>query len=357
MKRKAKGMRTVIAVALVSTGIAFFGTAAVAAESCMATYKGKKLVFQTWGGPWGDSLTKIVDNANSQFGTKVQIIFHENSTIGISKVRATKANPVIDVQMSIESEALAAKNEGLIAKMNTGAVSNWGSVRNDVKDSDGTFVGLYTYPMGLIVRTDIVDAPKNFADLWTETYRNNVAVPDISWAGGHHVIVLAAKLSGGDESNIDAGFKALADLRKSGNIKAFYSSDDDAIRMVSAGEVGVVISLLPNAIDFADDKNVEFVYPADLPVREAFDVIWPVAGGKVEYATCLIDYLLGAEAQKAHSDAIAVIPVNTKVTISDRVKELSPPEGKATFIVDESVVVPVFQDWVERFNREVVAAN
>lgn len=356
MKLSSRRVRTATVIALVSAGIAHFGSAA-SAESCMTAYEGENLVFQTWGGPWGDSLSKIVDNANSQFGTEVEILFHENSTIGISKVRATKANPVIHVQMSIESEALAAKNEGLIAAMDTGAVSNWGMVRDDVKDPDGTFVGLYTYPMGLIVRTDIIDSPQNFADLWTETYRNNVAVPDISWAGGHHVIVLAAKLSGGDESDIDAGFEALADLRKSGNIKAFYSSDDDAIRMVSAGEVGVVISLLPNAIDFANDDNVEWVYPADLPVREAFDVIWPVAGGKVEYATCLIDYLLGVEAQKAHSDAIAVVPVNTDVTVSDHIKAMLPPDGKETFIVDESVVVPVFQDWVERFNREVVAAN
>ena len=356
MKLKTKRMRTAAVIVLMSAGIAHFGTAANAA-SCMTAYKGETLVFQTWGGPWGDSLSEIVDIANSQFGTEVEILFHENSTIGISKVRATKANPVIHVQMSIESEALAAKNEGLIAEMDTGALSNWDMVRNDVKDPDGTFVGLYTYPMGLIVRTDIVDAPQNFADLWTETYRNNVAVPDISWAGGHHVIVLAAKLSGGDESNIDAGFEALADLRKSGNIKAFYSTDDDAIRMVSSGEVGVVISLLPNAMDFADDENVKFVYPADLPVREAFDVIWPVAGGKVEYATCLIDYLLGGEAQKAHSDAIAVVPVNTHVTVSDSVKALLPPEGMESFIVDESVVVPVFQDWLERFNREIVAVN
>ena len=356
MKLKTKSMRTVIAIALVLTAIVHFGSAA-SAQSCMEAYKGETLVFQTWGGPWGDSLSAIIDKANSQFGTKVEIIFHENSTIGISKVRATRANPVIHVQMSIESEALAAKNEGLIAKMDTGAVSNWDMVRDDVKDSDGAFVGLYTYPMGMIVRTDIVDAPENFADLWTETYRNNVALPDITWAGGHHVIVLAAKLSGGDESNIDAGFKALTDLRKSGNIKAFYSTDDDAIRMVSSGEVGVVVSLLPNAMEFVKDENVKWVYPADLPVREAFDVIWPVAGGKVEYATCLIDYLLGAEAQKAHSDAIAVVPVHTGVTVSDSIRALLPPEGMERFIVDESVVVPVFEDWVERFNREVVAVN
>ena len=332
-------------------------TAALAAAAGLADFKGKTCVLQTWGGPWGESLEKIIEQANEKYGTDIKVLFNENSQTGIAKLRAMGGAPQIDIQMSIESEAIAADNEGLVAPLDAASVPALKDLSAGALFPGNKFVALYSYPMGLIVRTDKVkNVPTKFADLWKPEYKNQVALPSIEWAGGHHVIVLAAMMRGGSEKNIDPGFQALHDLVKMGNVKTFYATDDDAIRLVQAGEAGIVVSLLPNAIDFLKSGEAKFVYPSDLPVRLAYDVIWAVKGGKEAYAKAVINYLLSPEAQLAHSENIAVLPVNAKLTVPDSIKAMMPPAGAKTFVVDENVCTPVFDAWKQRYDKEVIGA-
>jgi len=332
-------------------------TAVIASAAGLADFKGQTCVLQTWGGPWGESLEKIIANANEKYGTDIRVLFNENSQTGIAKIRAMRSAPQIDIQMSIESEAIAADNEGLVTPLDDKSVPALGDLSKGALFPGNKYVALYSYPMGLIVRPDKVkNIPAKFADLWKPEYKNQIALPSIEWAGGHHVIVLAAMMRGGSEKDIDPGFKALHELVAEGNVKTFYATDDDAIRLVQAGEAGIVVSLLPNAIDFLKSGEAKFVYPSDLPVRLAYDVIWAVKGGKEKYAKEVINYLLSPEAQLAHSEAIAVLPVNTKLTVPDSIKAMMPPAGAKTFVVDEDVCTPVFDAWKQRYDKEVIGA-
>jgi spermidine/putrescine-binding protein len=337
--------------------------ASPAAESAstaegLAAYKGQELVLQTWGGPWGESLEKIITEMNDTYGTEVKVLFHENAQLGIAKVRAMKDDQQIDIQMSLDGEAIAAANEGLAVELDPSIVKSLGQIDAAAKDANNKWLGLYYYPMGIIVRPDKVkNIPSKFADLWKPEYKGQIAIPEITWAGGHHAIVMAAMMKGGSEKNIDPGFKALADLNKMGNIKTFYATDDDVIRLIQSGEVGIAVSLLPNAIDFVRSGTAKFIYPADLPVRQAYDAIWAVKGGKEKYAQEVIEYLLGAKAQVAHSGNIGVLPVVKGLEVPAELKPMLPPAGQAQFFVDEDVCTPLFDAWTERFDKEVVHAK
>lgn len=345
---------SIIALAL---GCLVLFCASVAAAADLSAFKGQTCVLQTWGGPWGESLEKIIDQANGKFGTDIKVLFNENSQTGIAKIRAMRNAPRIDIQMSIESEAIAADNEGLVAALDTTSVPTLADLSEGALFAGDKFVALYSYPMGLIVRPDkIKNVPAAFADLWKPEYKDQVALPSIEWAGGHHVIVLAAMMRGGGEADIDPGFAALNELVTMGNVKTFYATDDDAIRLVQAGEAGIVVSLLPNAIDFLKSGEAVFVYPSDLPVRLAYDVIWAVKGGQEDYAKAVIDYLLQPEAQLMHSEAIAVLPVNTKLEVPDSIKSMMPPADADTFVVDEDICTPKFDEWKQRYDKEVIGA-
>ena len=58
-----------------------------------------------------------------------------------------------------------------------------------------------------------------------------------------------------------------------------------------------------------------------------------------------------------HSEAIAVLPVNTKLSVPDSIKAMMPPADAKTFVVDEDVCTPVFDAWKQRYDKEVIGAK
>ena len=54
----------------------------------------------------------------------------------------------------------------------------------------------------------MVDAPTSWADLWDPKFKGKLAMPDLTASGSYQVLVMAAKINGGDENNIDPGFEA-----------------------------------------------------------------------------------------------------------------------------------------------------
>ncbi len=56
-------------------------------------------------------------------------------------------------------------------------------------------------------------APDSYAALWDAELAPNIFLPPPNWTEAMDLIIIAAKLAGGDEHNIEPGFKKLAELK------------------------------------------------------------------------------------------------------------------------------------------------
>ncbi len=93
------------------------------------------------------------------------------------------------------------------------------------KDSAGLWTTFAVIAEGILYRTDKVKTPpKSYKDFLDPAYDGHIAFPTITNGYGTDFLVMLARAYGGDEKNIEPGFKALAKL--AGNATIFKAASE-----------------------------------------------------------------------------------------------------------------------------------
>ena len=79
--------------------------------------------------------------------------------------------------------------------------------------------------------------PKSWKDLWDPGYKGKLIIPDINAIGIWEMLIISARLHGGDEGNMDPSFAGLRALKP--NVRKFYKSSVDLQQLLEAGEAGI----------------------------------------------------------------------------------------------------------------------
>ena len=104
---------------------------------------------------------------------------------------------------------------GLLAKPDLNRLPNLKDVAPQYRTgANGFGIGYLLWSDGLIYNTATVkSAPSSYEALWDPKYAGRLFLPPPEWAEAVDLAIIAAKLAGGSQQNIDPGFRKLAQLK------------------------------------------------------------------------------------------------------------------------------------------------
>ncbi len=112
----------------------------------------------------------------------------------------------------------------------------------DAKSKLGIAPITFSSALGFIYNTELItDPPESWEDLWSPRFRGQLALFDFGSSLGPMTLVMAERLAGGSEREIEPGFQKLAELEL--NAVSFGTSGPGNNNLVAQGEAGVTFGL------------------------------------------------------------------------------------------------------------------
>lgn len=332
------------------------GTAAGLALGLPRTSAAEETIVSTiFGGKFEQVYRKaIVEPFRAKHGANVLLKYGTPSE-WLTNAILNRERPEIDVLWLPYPESIKAVNEGLSIELTPEELPNLRDVHAVWYEGyKRKAVGLDYASFGLAYRTDMIaQAPASWQDLWKPGYKGKLILPDLTMSGGYEVLVMAAKLNGGSETEIEPGFKALRQLRP--NVRKFYKSQPEAAQLFERGDAAIGAWWDGRTWALTDaGKPMKWVVPKEGAMVGM--VSYHIATGtpKKDIAKKFVNFAISPEAQAAFCNGMQYGPVNKKVKLSPPASERV-PKLESLLLFDWWKVVPQMAAWLERWNREIAS--
>ena len=275
----------------------------------------------------------------------------------IAKFKAERNNPVADTaEMGMIWGPIAVR-EGVTAPYKG---AGWDKVPAWAKDPDGHWVGMYVGVPTFAVNTQIVKTvPRSWADLLKPEYKNSVVISDPRSSGTGVATFLSAVFAmGGDEKNLDPGFKYFAQLNKAGNLKAIGRN----LANVQKGEAPITIGYDLQATAWRDilkgQVPLEVVVPSEGVFFMPGALMINQAAPHPNLARLFVDFILSDEGQrlfaKGYAHPIRVIAGNLTLPADLNPKPTTRLSGNAKYVRDWNTASLLLRDVARRWAQEVL---
>ena len=183
-----------------------------------------------------DVVPKAVVKAYEQSHPNVTVTFIESSTTlvypkMIAAKQTTPDHNYIDLGIFNASAIAQGSVDHLWDKIDFSQVPNASHVLPAYVPADHTWIGFQTSFIGLSYSKKYTGpTPDSWTAMWDPTFKGKVAYLDNSF----EPLVIAARLNGGSETNIDPGFKIWSEHAT--NWKAFINSNDALENLLVSGD-------------------------------------------------------------------------------------------------------------------------
>jgi putative spermidine/putrescine transport system substrate-binding protein len=252
--------------------------------------------------------------------------------------------------------ALIAIDEGLVAPFPAAKSRYYADLIKDAQDPMGP--AAFFQVVGITYNPDkIKTPPTSWADIWKPEYKGRVGITNLNSTLGTGWLVEIARMYGGSEANVDAGFKAIAALKP--NLAAVAANPGALATLYQQGQIDIGPGNF-NAIQIlkARDVPVEFVAPKEGAIAFKTTVHIVKNSPNPELAQKLIDSLLAPEVQTKLMEApYLIVPTNTKVKMGGEIAKVLAKDHddmKAKFkFQDWKKINEQRSAWIEKFNRDI----
>ena len=280
-----------------------------------------------------------------------------NSVERMAKIEANAADPVIDMAVLSSHDALNLAQKGLIAPINTGALSNFDKLYETAQNpiGDNMAVGYTFYASSIVYRTDLVEID-SWADLLNEDVAGRVALPNITGTQGPLTLMMLDKAAGGSGEDLSGTISAIGE--HADDIVTFYSRSSELAQLMNQEEV-IAAPVGRFAWSRFKDSGLPFAWaePKEGQAGGMNVMVMTKDNGNEELATQFMDYWLSSEVQTRIAEALIDSPANKEVTLSDEVAE-SLTYGadliNALNILPAQSIIDNRETWVEQWNTEVI---
>jgi putative spermidine/putrescine transport system substrate-binding protein len=209
---------------------------------------------------------EIMDTFQSKYGIKINNAnpngssAEENQAVQSLKGQS-RAPDVLDVGPSFAADG---KNKGLYANYKN---ANWDTIPDNLKDSEGGWVGDYWGAVSLGANTKVAPLPKSFADLKKPDYKGRVAMNgDPRESGSAFAGVFAASVAnGGSLDDIQPGIDFFKELKDMGN----FILVDATPATVANGQTPVTIDWDYLQIAYGDEFKSNVTWEVTIPTDAA----------------------------------------------------------------------------------------
>jgi putative spermidine/putrescine transport system substrate-binding protein len=318
--------------------------------------QGKTLVTTGYGGlheKW--FRTAVVEPFEQKTGAKIQFKYGAAGQWLTSAI-ANREAPEIDVPMlSLPVAMRAITLEGIFLDLDPSKLPNAAEV-------DPMFFDIYRRraigfnygDFGICYREDkISEAPAGWADLWKPSYSGKLILPDISAGAVLEIIVIAAKVHGGSETNLEPGWQALKRLKPA--VMRFFKNNNEPVGLYQRAEaqVGAWFSARTYAVR---DGGVplQYVIPREgAPVGVlSFHIARNTPNRELAYE--FVNFAISRQAQSTFANGILYGPCNRTVSLTGKAQTRVPPLDRLMRI-DWPRIQPQIQAMQQRWQREIAA--
>src|SRR4051794_9222351 len=175
----------------------------------------RPLVYAVFTGSWEVAAKDVVVPAFRKASDNATIVLDPMLSMDqIAKVRASSANPSIDVMLHDPGPALVAIGQGLVEAYPVDRSKYYSHLIPAAQEPMGP-AGFFQV-VGLTYNPETVKTPPtSWADLWNPAYKGRVGITNLNSTLGTGFMVEIAKMHGGSESNIEPAFQQIAALKPS----------------------------------------------------------------------------------------------------------------------------------------------
>jgi len=315
---------------------------------------GRTLVVGIWGAPQEDLIREyVIKPFEAETGATVELILGGSSD-RFARLYAEKDNPTMDVIYLGLGQTLQASRDGMIVPQNPANVPECNNLYSQAKAPGG--YGVAFLAVGIMYNTsEVPTPPTSWKDLWKPEYKGKVAPFVFPGTQGTAFLVMAAKVHGGDENNIDPGFEALKELKP---YPAILSGIDETNLAFQQGDVWFAPQIHGYVYTFkAQGGPVDFVIPEEGAPLAINSAVIPINSKNVDLAEIFINYHLGQKAQEAFAKEMYYAPTNKTVVLdADLASKMpyGPEEVGKLLVLDDKTISEKSSEWAERWNREIL---
>jgi putative spermidine/putrescine transport system substrate-binding protein len=290
-----------------------------------ARAQGKTLIIPTLGGVWEQFWRKTIGPAFTKAtGAATTFEVGNGRVFGANLRAAGVKNPPYSIVMTNEVFASALRKEGFFEKLDLAKIPNYADLYPLAKTAEGYGAIAAVSPIGIGYRTDMVKTPpKAWKDIWSNPeFKGKVGLYNFANSAGKMELLLASKIFGKDQYDVDAGFAALAKLGK------VIQVDFNLSTALSAGEIVVA------PFDFAEIARlkgqglpVDYVIPEEGMIM--FDQTLNILANapEKELAYQYANFILSPEIQDLMMKEFFISPTNQKVVVPAELKKAVPISG------------------------------
>lgn len=271
----------------------------------------------------------------------------------VAQIKASAGNSPYDVVPLGESRLVTAITDGWVTEVTVEDVPNLEEVQPIFAEACRGYGAPVTYSLiGLAYNPEVVPAPETWEDLWTNpAYDGKIGLVSSASNLGFAFFVQAAKLAGGDESNLEPAFDRIRQLEP-----FLVAPNPTALaQLFERGEIAIA-PLWNNDAAVLKSKGlpVEFVRPEPGAIADVTCMAVVEGSASPELSTELVNRAASADYQKsAAQEPWYFGPTNSTVEVPESDYLLSDPSEFEDLVrIDWDAAAPKRAELTERFNQE-----
>ncbi|MFM0520848.1 MULTISPECIES: PotD/PotF family extracellular solute-binding protein [Caballeronia] len=345
-----------MALAASSLPMPFISTARAQEKS----FAGKTLRLLTWSDDTGAAaLRNIAATFSQKTGAQV-IADRADGTSGmVAKVKAAGEKPTYDVITLAGVGASGLADAGLLTKPDLNRLPNLKDVAPQYQTgANGFGIGYLLWSDGLIYSTSSVKtAPLSYEALWDPKYAGRIFLPPPEWAEAVDLAIIAAKMAGGSQQNIEPGFKKLAQLKD--RVLTLGENPNQVADLFRTGslDIGGIYSpaFFPNQLRKPEYKMaVTYGMKEGFATQLMFTVIPKAHPGDIDLIHAFINHSLDAGVQGRMAADVLNGPVNSKALIPAESRAFVPSAqqiAQNAVLHDDKALAAVQPAWIKRYTE------
>lgn len=264
---------------------------------------------------------KILSAFTADTGVKVSMVFLSTGP-ALSRLEAEANRPQADVWFGapVENHVIAAERNLVEDYVSPQAHE----LAAQYRDPKGSWYAIYTNPLALGVRTDLLakrcaPVPRSWANLLNPAYKGLIQMPSPQTSGTSYELILTlVKLMGEDQ--------AFEYMKKLGpNVQTYTQSGTAPSAALGLGGCAIAIQFTPGFLELADKGYpVDVVFPKEGVGHEVAAVSIVKGAARAAEAHRLVDWIISQKGQQAMVAAKTYfLPIRNDVSAGKGVPSLA----------------------------------
>lgn len=336
----------------------FISISALALISTMAQADDKTLYLAAYGGST-EALFKevIIPQWEERSGAKV-VYVSGNSTDTLAKLRAQEAAQEIDIAFIDDGPMTQAINFGYCEKVND---DTFVDLYDAARMPENKAIGIGIVATGLAYNAELFTKkgwaePTSWGDLADPKFKSMIAIPPITNGYGLHALIMAAKINGGGEADIEPGFEMFAS-KIDDNVLVYEPSSGKMSELFQTGEIALSVWGSGRLKSLADTGFPgAFAYPKEGAVNLLIAACPVVDSDVPDLAQDFLKFMVSPEMQQHFAVSKGWGPVNRNTELTEeQIGALPVGPGRVDTLVtiDYTIVNEARGEWTKQWTRQI----